>query len=160
MNPQRSYVLLRLFLSTNPPQPKKGECKRKRAVIIVAVITVSTLLILLSLSVSTEAQEINNGSMNGTIETFNVVVSVGNVEAKVLTTSDKETFVVTQFCSFYLDLQLRGSILGWIPVPGAACTTFSPGIALPPGEELFCTRESSDWPKSCLVTGVWVKVTK
>jgi hypothetical protein len=77
-------------------------------------------------------------------------------EAVVVTTSNKDIFVVTQFCATFLDVSLKGSTLGWIPVLGDGCTTFSPGIALPPGEELVCTIEGG-FSKLCMVNGVWVK---
>lgn len=101
------------------------------------------------------------------------VVSVGGSTASSLllfTTPATGVFLLTQFCTF-IDAgsgrpSLRGNTFGEIPGPvrlfaisqgvgggNSNCVTYTPGIALPPNEELFCDVGSNPSGR-CVITGI------
>jgi hypothetical protein len=103
---------------------------------------------------SAQAQQIKNGELTGTVKSGHVLVS-GNGQATVLQTPNKNQFIMTQFCKEDGDTNLQGSTLGVITTTNG-CTEFSPGVAIPPNEVLFCNNGDSQ-SRSCSVTGVLSK---
>jgi len=88
------------------------------------------------------------------------IISAGVVaygpESLVFTTPATGSFILTQFCNFVSPPgsssgTLRGSTFGEIPAPSGPsnCVTYTPGIALPPNESLFCTVSTR-----CVITGI------
>ena len=65
-------------------------------------------------------------------------------------------FVVTQVCSSAQAVSISGSAIGPLAVPGGACQSFTPGLALLPSEVLTCTTTSGS-PQECMVTGLFSK---
>ena len=62
-------------------------------------------------------------------------------------------FIVTQVCSSDQSVTLSGSAMGPIAVPGGACQSFTPGLALGPTEVLTCANTSGN-SQECMVTGL------
>jgi hypothetical protein len=106
---------------------------------------------------SSEAQVIKNGALSGVIVSKSIAVPASS-SAPVFTTpaAGKGVFVLTQFCRSNCP-ELSGSTLARIGDNGSGCTTYSPGIALPPGETLTCTSSGCDPGAPCTITGVVTK---
>jgi hypothetical protein len=104
-----------------------------------------------------EAQVIKNGSLSGVVVSKGIVLQAPG-SAPVFTTpaAGKGVFVLTQFCRSNCP-DLSGSTLGKIGDNGIGCTTYSPGIAFPPGETLTCTSQGCDFAVPCTITGVVTK---
>ena len=101
-----------------------------------------------------DAQQIKSGELTGTVTSGHALVS-GNGQATVLQTPAKGQFIMTQFCKESNSTELQGSTLGVITTDND-CTTFVPGVAIPPSEILFC-RNLDTPSRSCSVTGVLSK---
>jgi len=120
---------------------------------IVVVGVVAALVIVRA----SEAQVIKNGALSGVVVSKSIAVPVSS-SAPVFTApaAGKGVFVLTQFCRSNCP-ELSGSTLGRIGDNSTGCTTYTPGIALPPGEVLTCTSSGCDSPVPCTITGVVTK---
>ena len=88
----------------------------------------------------------------------------------ILTAPASGAFVLTQLCTAGTpgsnnedEVRVVGSTLGALAQNYGtdtlgACTTYTPGLAVPPGEELRCVQVgASGSPVTCTVTGVLSK---
>jgi hypothetical protein len=104
-----------------------------------------------------EAQVIKNGELSGIVVSKSLVLqSSGFAPIFMMPAAGKGVFVLTQFCRSNCP-DLSGSTLGRIGDTGPGCTTYSPGIAFPPGETLTCTSAGCDFTVPCTITGVVTK---
>ena len=103
------------------------------------------------------AQSVKKGTLSGTIVTHGVTIPAGGSMTVVTAPADGEgVFVVTQVCSSAQSVSLSGSVIGPLAVPGGACQSFTPGLALLPSEVLTCTNPSGG-SQECMVTGLYSK---
>jgi collagen triple helix repeat protein len=117
--------------------------------------------------------------LSGQILSTGVDVSPSS-SATVFTTPATGTFILTQFCTPVVTLGVNGNTLqtfaaslqgrtfgripgiplalgdtGSVPIPSSSCTTYAPGIALPPNEELTCSQPPGSPLKGrCVITGI------
>jgi len=109
------------------------------------------------------AQTIDKSTLSGTVLTGSG--SPTNGASKVILTipaADKGGFVLTQFCSSASAFAtLSGNTIGDLVSIFGVCQTYSPGLAVPPGEALSCTLgvDTGGMPGRgmCTVTGVLTK---
>ena len=121
---------------------------------------------------SASGQAVKNGTLSGTIVSANAVAPTGGSDAVLLTAPATGRLVITQICAQGTSganngdaAQVVGSTLGRFglaiasgDVGEGACTNFSPGFAVPAGEELRCGQTgASGSPVSCSITGVLSK---
>jgi len=105
------------------------------------------------------AQKVTTGGLSGTIVSANVHLTQKGYAATMLTTpSAGSHFILTYFCAVDT-ASLIGRTFGRIArTPGSfttqdPCRTFTPGIALPAGEELICTNQGNT-ANDCTISGV------
>jgi hypothetical protein len=120
---------------------------------IVVVAMVATLIGVRAV----EAQVIKNGALSGVVVSKSIVLEQPSAVAIYTTPpAGKGVFVLTQFCRSNCP-DLSGSTLGKIGDNGLGCTSYSPGIAFPPGETLTCTNTGCGFSVPCTITGVVTK---
>jgi len=116
------------------------------------------------------AQAVKQGNVSGTLVSASGSAPMGGTDALILTTPASGAFVLTQICTAGTpgsnnEVQARvvGSTLGPIAQSYGtdslgACTVYTPGLAIPPGEELRCVQGgASASAVTCTVTGVLSK---
>jgi hypothetical protein len=116
------------------------------------------------------AQAVKQGNVSGTLVSASGSAPTGGTVATILTTPASGAFVLTQICTAGTpaannEVQVRvvGSTLG--PIAQSydtgslgTCTVYTPGLAIPPGEELRCVQGgASASAVTCTVTGVLSK---
>jgi len=116
------------------------------------------------------AQTVKQGNLSGTLVSASATAPMGGTDAVILTTPASGAFVLTQICTAGTpssnnedNARVVGSTLG----PSAqsygtdslgACTVYTPGLAIPPGEELRCAQGgASGSAVTCTVSGVLSK---
>jgi hypothetical protein len=106
------------------------------------------------------AQKLAKGGLSGIVTSKSMAIADGG-SATVYTTPSAEQgfFVLTELCAQGC-VTLSGNTFGEIisgSISGSPCTTYDPGIALPPGETLTATDMSGDFCQGggkVLITGV------
>ena len=113
------------------------------------------------LSASVEAQTVKKSTLTGEIISASAVAPNGTNDRVILTTPNEGAFVLTQFCAQSVPpaslADLRGNTFG--PIAKEDCVTYTPGISLPPDENLVCVNvpPAGNANKVCTVTGILVK---
>ncbi|HVH05137.1 MAG TPA: hypothetical protein VNE71_03955 [Myxococcota bacterium] len=129
-----------------------------------ALIALATLLT----TGAASAQTVKAGAISGTIVSAAGTAPSGGTDAALLTTPATGAFILTQVCTMATggannqdNIHVVGSTLGRLALETkddfnlGSCTTFQPGFALPPGEELRCVQVgASGSAGSCTVIGV------
>ena len=111
-----------------------------------------------------EAQRVKNGGPSGTVVSARAEVVSSGAGAVVLTTPATGFFILTQACldrgdasgATELSCTSKGRIVR-LETGDVSCTTFTPGIALDPGDSLVCRNAGflgGPTRAACLVTGV------
>ena len=119
---------------------------------IFVVLSVAALM-----SAPSLAQSVKKGTLSGTIVTQGATIPADSSMAVFTAPAEGEgVFVVTQVCSSAQAVSISGSAIGPLAVPGGACQSFTPGLALLPSEVLTCTTTSGS-PQECMVTGLFSK---
>lgn len=106
-----------------------------------------------------------NGGPSGTVVSARVEVVSSGAGAAVLTTPATGFFILTQACldrgdasgATELSSTSKGRIVRLEAAGDVSCTTFTPGIALDPGDSLVCRNPGflgGPTRAACLVTGV------
>jgi hypothetical protein len=116
------------------------------------------------------AQTVKQGNVSGTVLSASGSAPMGGTDGPILTTPPSGTFVLTQICTTGAsgsnnedNVQVVGSTIGAIAQSYAtgnlgSCTVYTPGLAIPPGEELRCAQGgASSGAVRCTVTGVLSK---
>jgi hypothetical protein len=117
------------------------------------------------------AQAVKQGTLSGTVFSASGSSPSAGVDGTIMTApASGGTFVLTQICTVGTpgannerNAQVVGAALGRIAQHYGddtlgSCTTYTPGIAISPGEELRCVQTgASASPVSCTVTGVLSK---
>lgn len=116
------------------------------------------------------AQAVKQGNVSGTLVSASGSALTGGTDALILTTPASGAFVLTQICTAGTpgsnnedEVRVVGSTLGPIAQSYGTdslgvCTAYTPGLAIPPGEELRCVQAgASGSAVTCTVTGVLSK---
>ena len=115
------------------------------------------------------AQTVKQGNVSGTLLSASGSAPMGGTDGAILTTPASGAFVLTQICTTGEpgsnngdNAQVVGSTVGVIAQSYGAdlgsCTVYTPGLAIPPGEELRCVQGgASTGAVRCTVTGVLSK---
>jgi hypothetical protein len=116
------------------------------------------------------AQSLKAGNLSGTVVSASASAPTGGSDAVILTAPASGAFVLTQICTAGTSgsnnedaVRVVGSTLGPIAQSYGtdslgACTSYTPGLAIPAGEELRCVQGgASGSPVTCTVTGVLSK---
>jgi len=116
------------------------------------------------------AQNLKAGNLSGTVVSASATAPMGGTDALILTTPASGAFVLTQVCTAGApgsnnedNVRVVGSTVGPIAqsyVTGdlGSCTVYTPGLAIPAGEELRCVQSgASGGAATCTVTGVLSK---
>jgi hypothetical protein len=116
------------------------------------------------------AQAVKQGNLSGTVVSASGTAPMGGTDALILTTPASGAFVLTQICTAGApgsnnedNVRVVGSTVG--PIAQSydtgdlgSCTAYTPGLAIPAGEELRCVQSgASGGAASCTVTGVLSK---
>lgn len=136
---------------------------------LIRIFSFMLISILLGITASVAAAmpsgpKVTNGTVSGELISATVTVPDPKGTAQIYIVPEDRYFVLTQVCTFRLDYaQVSGSnVLGTIsPLGGpdsSNCLTYSPGVAVPPGEILTCkdvnynsTEGGVVW---CMITGI------
>jgi hypothetical protein len=94
------------------------------------------------------AQEVDDGGVSGTLRSFSVS-TLGPPEP-VFTVPEGNVYALTAVC-FSRQGNLDASTFGFI-AEGPGCANYSPGLAVPGGDEITCTGTAAG--VACTVTGV------
>lgn len=116
------------------------------------------------------AQVVKQGNLSGTLVSASGTAPSAGVDGPILTTPASGAFVLTQLCTAGTpgqnngeNARVVGGTLGVITQQYGdstlgSCTVYTPGVAIPPGEELRCVQiGASAGPVTCTVTGVLSK---
>jgi hypothetical protein len=116
------------------------------------------------------AQTVKQGNVSGTLVSASGTAPMGGTEVAILTTPASGAFVLTQICTTGApgsnnedNVRVVGSTIGALAQSYGtgnlgSCTVYTPGLAIPPGEELRCVQGgASSGAASCTVTGVLSK---
>jgi hypothetical protein len=106
-----------------------------------------SLLLAFSCSIA-NAQEVDDGGVSGTLRSF-TVSTLGPPEP-VFAVPEENVYALTAVC-FTRTGDLSASDFGFI-ARGPGCANFSPGLAIPGGNEITCTGTAAG--VTCVVTGV------
>lgn len=106
---------------------------------------------------SVQAQVIKKGELSGRIVTVGVLGPAGGSAVLYTAPDAKEgRFILSKLCAAQENGNhaVLASSLGSLEATDRPdCTDFSPGLALPPGEQLTC-RGFTDTGRYCVATGV------
>jgi hypothetical protein len=109
-----------------------------------------SLSLLLALSCGlANAQQVDDGGVSGTLRSFNVS-TLGPPET-VLTVPDENVYALTAVCLTTAGGTLSASEFGII-ARGPGCANYSPGLAIPGGNEITCSGGAGG--SNCTGTGV------
>jgi hypothetical protein len=129
--------------------------------------SLAAALITLLCASAVSAQVVKQGTVSGTIVSATATTAGGGTDAVLLTTPASGAFILTQVCMIGTpgannerNAQIVGSTLGRLATAApdsdlGFCTTFTPGLFLPSGEELRCTQVGASGSSvTCTVTAV------
>ena len=104
--------------------------------------TLTIAVVTLALYSPARAQKLAKGGLSGVVTSTSTAIPANGSATLFSTPPDGEGFfVLTQVCSREpFCVELNGSTFGRIPTGSDGCTTYDPGIALPPGEILTATH--------------------